>query len=63
MKDRTKSKSKQSKKPQKTRFIFGRDMAPDQILGAIKKMAKGAGIKVVKDRARERPKSARKKKA
>lgn len=59
MKDKT--KSKQSKTSQRTRFIFGREMTPDQILGAIKKMAKGAGIKVVNGKPQKRPKRIQKK--
>jgi predicted peroxiredoxin len=41
---------KKKEKAKKTRFVLGKDLTEDQMLEAILRMAKEAGVKLVDDR-------------
>jgi hypothetical protein len=42
--------TKESKMPKKTRFVFGKDMSPEEMVDAVIRMAKEYGIPFKDDR-------------
>lgn len=40
------------KKPKKTRFVFGRELSEDELIRALRKLCKEAGIKFIPKKVR-----------